>query len=245
MRRFLKAELNTIYRKPKVYVLLGILIVSFCLGLLLEKQFNVNGDLAVGFIKLFYPLLAIILVSDITHKEYKFDTMKNLIGSGFTRSQIYVGKLIVTLAVSFMFMLAKNIVIVVYYAVKGNLSANYNWKIELIDGVRELCMFGIIFIICMLITSDALSLLTSFVYAVLLPFILTIAGSFLEIFIGKNTMDRISSALLVSNSAYITTKDNGELILHPNQLIWALIGIGVAILALQAGYMLFKRKEFK
>ena len=110
--------------------------------------------------------------------------------------------------------------------------------------VRELCMFGIIFIICMLITSDALSLLTSFVYAVLLPFILMIAGSFLEIFIGKKTMDRISSALLVSNSAYITTKGK-EMILHSNQLIWALIGIGVAILALQAGYMLFKRKEFK
>lgn len=244
MRRFLKAEFNTIYRKPKVYVLLGILVVAFGLGLIIEKKYNVKG-LSVGFIQIFYPFLAIVLASDITHKEYKFNTMKNLIGSGFTRSQIYVGKLIVTIAVSFMFMLVKKIIEIVYYVANGNLSTKINWKIELIDGVRQLCMFGIIFIICMLITSDALSLLTSFVYAVLLPFILSVAGAFLEAFIGKNTMNRISSALLVSHDAYIENLENGDMVLHPSQLIWALIGIAVALLALQGGYMLFKRKEFK
>ena len=36
MRRLLFAEFNTVYRKPKLYVLLAILIVIFALGVVID-----------------------------------------------------------------------------------------------------------------------------------------------------------------------------------------------------------------
>ena len=79
MRRFLKAELNTIIRKPKMYVLLGILLAVYALGFITYILTKHKVDLTVLLIALFHPFLVIILVSDVTHKEYKFNTMKNLI----------------------------------------------------------------------------------------------------------------------------------------------------------------------
>lgn len=249
MRRFLKAELNTIIRKPKMYVLLGILLAVYALGFITYILTKHKVDLTVLLIALFHPFLVIILVSDVTHKEYKFNTMKNLIGSGFTRSQIYTGKLIVTMLVAFVFMFIEKLMEVIYYLYKGTLSSEFFWKAELVDIIRQFCMFGIIYIICMLITSDALSLLAAFGYGILLKPVLTVAA-LLSGFVPEKVAERIGAAALVSSDCYVRTVLDkkgypiGKEVIT-SELIWCAIGLVVAIIALQGGFMLFKRKEFK
>ena len=153
MRRLLFAEFNTVYRKPKLYVLLAILIVIFALGVVIDHF--VGGDTwGYQMIDIFYPFLAIILVTDITHKEYKFHTMKNLIGSGFSRKQIYFGKLIVTLGSSFAFLLVAEILKIVYAVINHHLATKIYPVAEIVDAIRCLGMFTIIFIISVLIVSD-------------------------------------------------------------------------------------------
>lgn len=249
MGRFLKAELNTIYRKPKLYVLLSILTAAFILGIVVNFLTHGKVDITIILIEFFHPFLVIILVSDVTHKEYKFNTMKNLIGSGFTRSQIYTGKLIVTMIVAFMFILIEKAMQIIYLLIKHDFAKKFFWKAELVDMVRQFCMFGIIFIICMLITSDALSLLASFGYGILLSMFLGMVGIFVP-GISDKVAERISAACLVSSSAYVksTLSKDGYVIgkyIDKGELIWCGVGIIVALLALQGGYMLFKRKEFK
>lgn len=249
MRRLLKAEINTVIRKPKLYVLLGILVAAYVIGIITYFATHRTIDITLHLIAAFYTILAIILVSDITHKEYKFRTMKNLIGSGFTRSQIYLGKLIITMLVAFIFAAIEKVMEIIYYIIRGDLKENFFWQADLVDLVREMCLFVIIFIICMLIVSDGLSLLAAFAYAMLLGPLLTFAGPLVHL--TDKVVERISAILMLSSDVYIKTKmdKDGLTVLSksvvPSQLVWWGIGIVVAILALQGGYMLFKRKEFK
>ena len=249
MRRFLKAELNTVIRKPKLYVLLGIMFALYIIGLVVYFATNKSIDITLQMVVAAYTILAIILVSDITHKEYKFRTMKNLIGSGFTRSQIYVGKLIITMIVAFLFAVIEQLMEIVYCVIRGDLAESFFWQTDLVDIVRQMCMFVIIFIICMLITSDGLSLLAAFAYAMLLGPILMFAGPLVHL--SEKALERISAATMISSSLYIknTMSKDGLTVIKSeivtSELIWWGIGIIVAILALQLGYMVFKRKEFK
>ena len=101
----------------------------------------------------------------------------------------------------------------------------------------------------MLITSDGLSLLAAFAYAMLLGPILMFAGPLVHL--SEKALERISAATMISSSLYIknTMSKDGLTVIKSeivtSELIWWGIGIIVAILALQLGYMVFKRKEFK
>ena len=249
MSRLLKAEFNSIYRKPKLYVLLGILVVAFGLGILIDHFVKGEPSWGYNMVNLFYPFLAIILTSDITHKEYKFHTMKNLIGSGFSRKQIYFGKLIVTLGSALAFLLVSEILKIVYALINHQFASKIYPMVEVIDGIRRLSMFAVIFIICMLIVSDGLSLFAAFMYGVVLGPVLSL-GSLL-VGLSQKTVDRIGAATLVSSDAYIkinvdpkTAKILSSEVI-PSGLIWCALGVAVAVGLLILGYQSFKRKEFK
>ncbi|MBP5773148.1 MAG: ABC transporter permease subunit [Eubacterium sp.] len=248
MRRLLFAEFNTVYRKPKLYVLLAILIVAFALGVVIDHF--VGGDMwGYQMIDIFYPFLAIILVTDITHKEYKFHTMKNLIGSGFSRKQIYFGKLIVTLGSSFAFLLVAEILKIVYAIINNHLATKIYPVAEIVDTIRCLGMFTIIFIISVLIVSDGLSLFASFVYGVLFNPIFSLAAIPLQI--SDKVASIIKAALLISTDAYLKIERNPKTAaitsakIIPSGIIWCVVGIAVAVGLLILGYEVFKRKEFK
>jgi hypothetical protein len=110
-------------------------------------------------------------------------------------------------------------------------------------------MFAVIFIICMLIVSDGLSLFAAFMYGVVLGPVLSL-GSLLA-GLSQKTVDRIGAATLVSSDAYIkvnvdpkTAKILSSEVI-PSGLIWCALGVAVAVGLLILGYQSFKRKEFK
>ena len=145
MRRFLIAEFNSIYRKPKLYVLLAILFASFGLGVLID-HYTHGTTFGYGIVSVFYIFLAIILVTDVTHKEYKFHTMKNLIGSGFSRKEIFFGKYIVTLVVAISFMFTEEILKIIYALINHEFSEKVNLVVDGVDALRQIGMFSIILV---------------------------------------------------------------------------------------------------
>lgn len=245
MRRLLKAEFNSIYRKPKLYVLLAILIASFLLGVLIDHYTN-GTTFGYGIVGVFYIFLAIILVTDVTHKEYKFHTMKNLIGSGFSRKEIFFGKYIVTLVVAISFMLTEEILKIVYAFINQEFSKKINLVVDGVDALRQIGMFSIIFIISMLVISDGLSLFFSFLYGVLLAFIVPTITVFIPQ-LPENASEKITATLLITSSAYIKTdkKDFFSQHLIPSGLIWVAIGVVLVVVLMTVGYKTFERKEFK
>lgn len=248
MRRFLRAELATVFRKPKLYVLLLVTLFGFGLGVLIDFFVIKSGSTAGQIlIEMFYAICAIILVADITHKEYKFGTMKNLVGCGFTRTNIFVGKYITTMIVSLIFIMFEKIVKWAYCTFKGDVVF---LVADIMDIIRQFFMFSLIFVICMLIVSDSISLVMSMLYGVILPMAIPLIAPFI---FGKNSMagPRITAILMVSDSAYMedvvltasfTITDK---VIVPKGMIWFYIGIAFVIAALIVGCQVFKRKDVK
>ena len=245
MRRFLIAEFNSIYRKPKLYVLLAILFASFGLGVLID-HYTHGTTFGYGIVSVFYIFLAIILVTDVTHKEYKFHTMKNLIGSGFSRKEIFFGKYIVTLVVAISFMFTEEILKIIYALINHEFSEKVNLVVDGVDALRQIGMFSIIFIISMLVVSDGLSLFFSFLYGVLLSFMVPAAAVFIPQ-LPEKAPEKITATLLITSSAYIKTdkKDLFSQHLIPSGLLWVALGVALVVVLMIVGYKTFNRKEFK
>lgn len=243
MRRLLKAEFNSVYRKPKFYIFLIILVVLFGFGFFLEKVANFGT--AMTFVDFIYPLLAILIIVDISHKEYKYHTMKNLIGAGFSRQGIYFGKLIVSVVVAIAFIAFHRLLDFLSALIDGK---SYSFSMEdFQEIVRLIGMYAIIFIICMLIVSDGISLLIAVLYGILAKYIIMMLGMF------QVVNERVSTKL---NMIFLLTDDptyaeinfkTGDVVTKTVEYpyIWWGIGVVVAIAALVAGLVMFKRKEFK
>ena len=250
MRRFLKAELETIFRKPKLYVLLIVMLGGFTLGAMIDIFFIKSGSMmGEVFILAFYAICAIILVADITHKEYKYGTMKNLIGCGFTRANIYIGKYITTMIVTLIFILFEKVVKWLYCLSRGTFDSNVFLSSDLMDILRQLFMFSLIFVICMIIASDSVSLVVSMLYGLILPLVMTIAGG---IIFGaeSNVVPKVSAVLMLSDSIYIDSVTDAKGIvlsesINTSGLVWFFIGIVLVVALLIGGFQLFKRKEIK
>ncbi len=248
MRRLLFAEFNIVYRKPKLYVLLSILLGAFGLGILIDYYLK-STTWGYTLIDWFYPFLAIVLVTDITHKEYKYKTMKNLIGSGFSRKQIYFGKLIVTLGSSLAFLLMAEMLKIVYAIINHQMASKIYPTVEIVDGIRDLGKFAIIFIISVLVVSDGLSLFASFMYGVMLGPVIGLAGLFMNL--SEKASNIIGAITLTSSDAYLKVarnKEGTQIIstkIIPSGLAWCVLGIAITIGLLILGYEVFKKKEFK
>ena len=248
MRRFLKAELGTIFRKPKLYVLLLIMLGGFGLGAIIDAQFLNNGSAAGQlFIQIFYAICAIILVADITHKEYKYGTMKNLIGCGFTRTTIYVGKYITTMIVSTVFILFEKLVKWGYCYIKGDFDSVY-MSSDLMDICRQFFLFSLIFVICMVIVSDSISLVISMMYGLVLQVVIALAGAII-FGVASKVMPKVAAVLMLSDSIYIKQVTQNDKVISESidkgGLIWFFLGIVFVIATLWGGYAIFKKKEVK
>ena len=110
---------------------------------------------------------------------------------------------------------------------------------EMLEMVRSLGMYAIIFILCMLIISDGLSLLAAVIYSIFGKLIIFM----LEMFsvLSPVALKRISLVLLLTSDP----KGLDEKVLVTYPWLWNGLGIILAIILLIAGLEIFKRKEFK
>ncbi|MBQ5474794.1 MAG: hypothetical protein IIT65_08815, partial [Lachnospiraceae bacterium] len=169
--------------------------------------------------------------------EYKYKTMKNLIGSGFSRTTIYFGKFITAIIVSIAFIIFNKVCeIISDVIVKDPITFTTD---EMLEMVRSLGMYAIIFILCMLIISDGLSLLAAVIYSIFGKLIIFM----LEMFsvLSPVALKRISLVLLLTSDP----KGLDEKVLVTYPWLWNGLGIILAIILLIAGLEIFKRKEFK
>lgn len=110
MRNYIKAELYRSFNRVYFWGTTASIVLTALLfnGLLLYMNYKLDQSISLvylmeaGIMMLSAPYYLVLVFADmITSEEQKNLTLKNVIGSGLSRSKMYVGKLIATVILAF------------------------------------------------------------------------------------------------------------------------------------------------
>lgn len=166
MKNLLKAEFYYLYKNIRYYVFVALII----LGNLSSIIFKQNVISLIANFAVF--VFAAILLLEFSHKDFKYKTMKNYIGSGQSLIKVYFAKLIVCLVAIFILMFFQRCLGTTSDIVCNSKEiSDINYIAIALSMFINLLRCTVIFCICSLISSGSLSIVVSLIYVLIIPIV--------------------------------------------------------------------------
>lgn len=190
MNRIIDAELYKL-KKNKAFWLSLILIVAFYLASafvsLPELGHNPKSATLQGNMSSFatiLPLFMTIIATALAQKDYNYGTMKNVISSGASRKDIYLGRLVVGILAMFILFVVDGVVSMAAVAIAGG-----NMSVDILIVMKALFIQLIVsinyvvfdYMIGSLIHNSTIAILICYLYYMFGAAIFGLAGAYLNI----------------------------------------------------------------
>lgn len=238
MKNLLKAEFYYLIKNIRFYVFLGLIAAGNISGIIF------NNSLLPAIANLAVFVFAAILLLEFSHKDFNNKTMKNYVGCGKTLFQVYFAKLLICLLAVFALIAVQKIFgtwAEIYTGVKT--IEEYSAFTIIASIIINLLQCSVVFCICSLIPSGAISIIVSLLYVVIFPVakdfikndIFDAINPFLLDTIGNDIYGQSVNGLEVAQTTAATL--SGDLVLH-----FAVALVVVAAINVLGAYVYSKRE---
>lgn len=231
MNRLIKLQVRNLFHNKLFYVCLALLLISPMVSMFFSKT-NPVMAIFISFINGELGLVSTIFVAIFCCYDYNEGTTKNIIARGYTKTQLFFSKYIVSLIGLFAMYLVVFLVTFVMF-IKNGMGYESNMLYSLINSIFRIFANSAFFVtLAFLLEKHASAILACLFVPNLFPLLLSLVKTKLNIDLAKYWLDNISDSF----------KANPTL----ENLNWTILFYSLYVIVfLFIGIKLLKRKEIK